>query len=78
MRTKRKSTMKRFISVFLSVVMLLSIITATPFTSAANTNSCGEGGIIASPIQQGLTGAHVINGNELRNNTNAVLDINVS
>jgi hypothetical protein len=38
---------------------------------------CPRGGTIASPINTGLVGAHVINGNALRNNTNAVLDFNV-
>jgi hypothetical protein len=40
-------------------------------------NICLRGGTIASPINTGTVGAHVINGNALRNNTNAVLDFNV-
>jgi hypothetical protein len=38
---------------------------------------CRWGGIIAEPVNNGLVGAHVINGNALRNNTNAALDIDV-
>jgi hypothetical protein len=59
------------------MVMLLSVLTAMPLTAFAsgNPNACGDGGIIATPINQGLTGAYVINGNALCNGTNVALDI---
>jgi hypothetical protein len=67
---------RKLMSMFLTFSMILGIITVMPVATAV-TDTCGLGGIIAPPIQQGETGAYVINGNALRNNTNKALDINV-
>ncbi|MDR2572330.1 MAG: hypothetical protein LBD23_18820, partial [Oscillospiraceae bacterium] len=68
---------KKLISLFLTFAMIFGIITTTPLTSTAITDTCGLGGTIAPPIQQGETGAYVINGNALRNGTNKALDFDV-
>ena len=68
---------KRIISTMLSAAMLLASIPIVPVGAAAPPTPCTFGGTVAPPINAGMTGAYVINGNALRNSTNAVLDINV-
>lgn len=67
---------KRAISLFLTIAMMLSTFTTIPIAAIPPVH-CTIGGTIAPPINAGLTGAYVINGNVLRNNTNAALDIDV-
>jgi hypothetical protein len=71
---------RKLLALFLTYAMILGIITSMPMnptTANATTDICDVGGTIAPPIQQGETGAYVINGNVLRNSTNKALDINV-